>query len=526
MRRALLLAITCSLFAASRGGAEPPSFGRVTTLEMPRGRRAEAALLVDLDGDGGRDLIVAAARGGKRPGRALHVHLRRPGDVAFGPQPDLELPLLPDVVGFAVADVHADEGAEVVLFAATGAFALRWRATEERDRYAKLCDAEVLWQLPHQRKTLVLQDTVADVDGNGLADLLIPEPGGYRAVLQRDRDGVRTFDAQPLRLPDGGVDVPRGRASRRVRGEQSRRELRVSVRIGGGEAGGGEMVSVAESTPAPQLVDWNGDGRVDVLAQTTESLLVWIQAGGFRAAPDVVVPLPLEVDRRRLLDVSYAALTSDLDGDRRADYVLVAGDQDADEPRAQVALYTRAPAGEETGTPLFGERGVPSQLLIVAGVAGSPELVDVDGDGLADLVLGAVRFDALDALRAATGSTIDAELYVYLNRRGRFSKRPDMTGVIAIEARGLRRARSGNVAQLLGDVTGDGVSELLVRDDPERVRLLMVRRTREGLALVDRPLWETVVDDEADLYVSPPGDGPPELAVVSGHEVLHVRFGR
>ena len=31
---------------------------------------------------------------------------------------------------------------------------------------------------------------------------------------------------------------------------------------------------------------------------------------------------------------------------------------------------------------------------MVAGIAGLPELVDVDGDGLDDLVMGGVRFDA------------------------------------------------------------------------------------------------------------------------------------
>jgi hypothetical protein len=429
-------------------------------------------------------------------------------------------------VGFAVGDVHADAGAEIVLFASTGVFALRWRAEDERDRYAKLCDADVLWQLPHHRETHALQDSITDLDGNGLVDVLVAEPGGYRAVLQREAGGTRSFDSQVLRLPRGGAGTPRGRASRRMRGRQERNKFRVSVQMGNPADGPTEMLAVAESVPAPRLTDWNGDGRVDVLAQTTEKLLVWTQGAGFRSAPDVQIPLPLEVDRRRLYDVSYAALSSDLDGDRRADYVLVAGDQDSDEPRAQVALYTRAPPAKETERPLFGEKGRPTQLLVVAGIAGSPQLFDVDGDGLEDLVLGALRFDALDAIRAATGSTLDAELYVYRNRRGRFSKQPDLTGEVSISAKGLRRARSGDVAQLLGDVTGDRVSELLVRDDPTHIRLLMIRRVKDSLALVERPLWETVVDEDARVIATPPGEGMAELIAIDKRRILHVRFGR
>lgn len=526
MRHARRLSVLVLLAAVSHGGAQERSFGRATSLELPRGKRAEDVLLADLDGDGGRDLLVAAARGGERSGRTLRVHLRRNGEAAFGPQPDLELALLPDVVGFAVADVHADPGAEIVLFAPTGVFALRWRAEDERDRYAKLFDADVLWQLPHHRATHVLQDTLADMDGDGRVDLLVPEPGGYRVALQRESDGARVFETSELHLPDGGAAAPTGRGGRRQKGRQRRRELRIAVSVGGDGGASPDLLAVHESVPAPTRADWDGDGRLDVLAQTTDDLLVWTAAAGFPRAPDVVVPLPLEVDRRRLLDVSFAALSADMDGDRRADYVLVAGDQDSDEPRAQVALYTQAAAAKADGPPLFGERGRPSQLLVVAGIAGSPELVDVDGDGSPDLTLGAVRLDALDALRAATGSTIDAEVYVYLNRGGKLSRTPDLTAGISVAAKGLRADRRDSIVELIGDVTGDGVSELLLREDPTHLRLQMVRRTKEGLTLVDRPLWETVVDEDAEIVRTPPGDGPAEIVALTPRRLLHVRFGR
>ena len=525
--RRLALAIVSAaalLCGAPDGAAQDSSFGRVTSLDLPRGQKAESALLADIDGDGKRDLVLASSKRGKRSRRTLRIHLRRDGASAFAQDPDVEFTLLPDVVGFAVGDVHADAGAEIVLLAPNGAFALRWRATDERERYAKLCDAEVLWQLPDEHETLALPDILRDVNGDGRVDLVVPGPAGYTIAMQREIAGAREFETCVLVLPRGGAATPEGRTARRLRGSERGRKMRVEFQIGRDKDAAGTLLDVAEQVPAPQFTDWDGDGRIDLLAQNTEELLIWLQRDGFGAAPDVVVPLPLDVDRRRLLDISYAALTSDLNGDRRADYVLVAGDQDADEPRAQVAIYTRAPRGKETERPLFGTRGLPSQLLVVEGIAGAPELFDVDGDGLDDLVLGAVRFDALDALRAAAGSKIDAELYVYLNHGGTLSKRPDLLHEVPVEANGLRGARKGALARFVGDLTGDRVSEVLLREEPTRVRVLMLRKTKDGLNLFERPLWETTVDEDAQLVLTPPAEGRAELLVLGDKQVLHVRF--
>ncbi len=510
--------------------AEPEPFGRTTTIDMPKRMRVEAAELADVDGDGASDLVIAASRGGKRERRELRVHLRRSGTVAFGPEPDMTFALLPDVVAFAVGDVHADPGAEIVLFTPSGAFALRPGVATEKDRYVRLAEADFLWQLPHSRRIVAWQDGVRDLNGDGLVDLVLPESSGYTIAIQaRSATAERRFASSHLRLPDGGATTPVARGARRMRGRQRSRRVSVSLQIGSGGVRSGDLLTVNESVPAPRFIDWDGDGDLDLLAQTTAELLVWIQPRGapFRTPPDIRIALPLEVDRRRLLDVSYAAHATDLDGDGRCDYVLVAGNQTSEDPQAQVAVYRRARNEVGGARPLFGEKGLPTQLLVVAGLAGVPEFPDVDGDGLPDLVMGSLRLDALDALRAATGSTLDAELYVYRNRGGTFTKQPVLTHEVSLTAKGLRGARRNLIARFIGDATGDGVSELLMREDRERLRLLMVRRTKNALTVIERPLWETSVDDDADLVIAPGGPGaPPEILVLSARSLLHVRFGK
>src|SRR5207253_11072831 len=57
-----------------------------------------------------------------------------------------------------------------------------------------------------------------------------------------------------------------------------------------------------------------------------------------------------------------------------------------------------------------------------------------------------------------------------LNRGTTFSREPDLTFTASVKAEGLRKSRKEMLARFLGDVTGDGVRELLLRDMPERLR--------------------------------------------------------
>ena len=516
---AVLLAGAFSL--AVPAVAQERSFGRTTTLTMPRQVKLEGVTSADVNGDGRGDLVLAVARRGKRGGRELHVHHRRPtgaGGPAFGADADAVIAVHPDAVAFMLADVVDGPGDDVVLVTRTGAFAVRPQASG-RARFPRLVRTDVLWQLPHRRKLIDWSAGVVDLDGDGRDDLLLPRPDGYTVALQRTAGERRAFDVHELELPPAET-VVQGRQAARAEGRRSGRSVRLSIGVSTGESS--DLVSVEESVPAPRLRDWDGDGDLDVIAQTAAELLAWTaDGGGFAAAPRVRIPLPIEVDRRRLLDVSFAADTADVDGDRRSDYLLVVGDRESEDPRAQIALYRQKPGGGA----LFGKRGRPDQLLVVAGLAAAPRLFDVDGDRAPDLVIGAARFDLLDAVGAATGGSLDAEVYVYANRKGRLTSQPVLTVPISVPAKGLRNARKGVTTRFLGDLTGDGVSEMLVRDDPARVRVHMVRKSGERLQLVDRPLFATPVNERAELVFLGEA-GRTELVLFDDDDLLHVRFGQ
>jgi hypothetical protein len=196
--------------------------------------------------------------------------------------------------------------------------------------------------------------------------------------------------------------------------------------------------------------------------------------------------------------------TLDLDRDSRTDVVFFAQDQRADSARTQALVFRQSLAPKDE-LPLFGKDGRPAQLLVLDGFARPISIEDVDGDGLPDLVAAALRPNLIDALRAAASERIETELYVFLNRGAQgFSKRPDLTRVLSLQASGGQGEGGASpfLVDFAGDVTGDGVNDLFIRTDRDRLRVHMVRRGRDGaLTVVDTPVWELSIDPKARVVI-------------------------
>jgi hypothetical protein len=533
LRTRTIAALALSVVATDVA-ADPKPFGTVTTVQVPKQRSVEAATLADVDGDGLDDLVIATSRRGKRNDRSIEIHLRRREGDVFVLAPDFAFDVPEDVSAFAVGDVHQDPGSEIVLFSASGAYAWRPKGPDDA-KFVKLVAGSFLWQLPDPKEVFFWGGGVRDLDGDGLADIVLPEPDGWRVAMQRrSKDGVASFPiVSAPRVPDESVangTTPMG--ARKLDAKAKRKSVKIAITFGDDDENPNDthdLVDVTESAPAPQFLDWNADGRADLVAQTTHELHVWLQKedGTFPDVPDGSYELPVAADSERRLDVSYSAMVADLDGDRRADCVMLAGDKRSEDLRVQVLVYLQGRNGApDPSSPLFGAKGLPTQLLRIGGLAGSPQLADVDGDGRRDLIVAAVRVDgALDTMKLAGKGSLDAELYVYLNRGKGFSEKPDLTYDFAVKAEGLRKSRDEMTVEFVPDVTGDGVRDLLMREDAEHVRMLMTRKTKGGLTVVDQPLWEMHVDSGADVVVREnPRGGPAELLVVEDSQVLHVRF--
>lgn len=509
------------LGAAPACPIQAAELARVSTVPAPAGARVRQALLADLDADGRLDLLLVASpeEGGQR---TLYVHRGRAEAPRFAPSPDQSLALTADVVALSIGDVHADPGLEVVLWSARGVFAWRPRAQEKAGRFARLAEVDLLWQVAPDDAVLLWRAGVRDLGGDGLPDLLVPEPGGYRVFVQsRGAEGA-VFTAEPRLALDpallASTAAPRVETSDSILPGDSAGARYFDFSFGGSpgvRSSNGPLLALDAELPAPQLFDWDKDGDQDCLAQTARELLVWRLGGKAEEAP-LRIALPFEVDRGRKLDVSYAAAVAEIDGDGRADCVIFAGDKRASDVRTQVLVFTHA--GDKDGEPpLFGAAGRPAQLLVLAGFAGDPRLSDVNGDGRPDLIAGAMRPDLLETLTGG-GDTIELELDVFLNGKGRFSAKPDLAARVRVAAEAL----DGGVAvRFVADVSGDGVQDLLVRGTDE-IALHVVRPKRGGgLELLSKPVWTLALDEDDDVEVEAPG----QLLLLGEGGVKHVELG-
>ena len=492
-RIVLTLLSTGTLVAQS-----PP--GQLTTIGLASDQITERAWIGDVSGDGHNDLVIAAHEQGKSYLRHLQVHYRREGTATpFAQTPDLILALPNTVTAVGVGDVYPDPGSEIVWFGARGVYVWRPQA-EESERVVKIVDSSFLFQFPHPTRVFSWQNGIHDLDDDGLHDLVLPEKDGYRiAVQRRNATGTPGFVVSTLRIPPTQPDAQTSRpASVRGNGQAGPDQFRLPGF--GIEPPRAPLVSIAQDVPAPRTRDFDGDGDLDLIVRRGSELLVWLQGAGgeFSEQPDDEFDFPFTSEQTQL-DFSFRALLTDFDLDSLSDVVLFTKDRGTDDIRTQILFFPQA-AGD--GKRLFAE-GVPQQLLVLAGISTLPRITDVDGDGTPDLHVGSFRLDVLEQLTSAGDRTLDVDVYIYFNRSGRFSRRPDLTHKITLQGDLLNSDNNRLFGRFIGDATGDGISDLLVRDRAQRMQLFMVRKSRTNWSTVPRPVREFAIEETADIQHFP-----------------------
>lgn len=527
--RDLWLAAAITALGAAPLAAQRREFAQTTALQLPEEQRLRGVLAGDFDGDGRSDLALLAVRKGESFARTLRLHLRRDETAPFRGTPDAEIAVPDDAVAWACGDVHADPGEELVLFSATGAYALRWKASEA-ERFVALFACEFLWQLPPPRRLHLWQRGVVDLDQDGDVDLWVPEPEGYRLAFQeRDASGARFHRGARLALPAEARAVQKqGKVrSMRIGG-------RVQFRLDSSIFGAQPLLDLKTALPTPSFVDFDGDGDLDAVAQTERHVHVWVQEpAGWRAAEESasVAPVlrfdaPVAMDESRRADWFYSTRVRDLDRDGRADAVVIYGDQKAADFRSLAQIYVngrgQGAAAKTADAPLFGPKGYPDQLLAINGYLVNPRFEDVDGDGHDDFALLSLRFDLSDAMRAS--GSLDVELFLFRGRGGTFSREPDLAHRLSVKGETMRGGGGQLELRFCGDLTGDGVRELLVRDRSEHLAIYWTRARRGALEIVPQALWEQNLDEDAELeWLERPGQRA-ELAILEEGQLLHVRF--
>ena len=162
------------LLAAALLGCCGAAAQNFTAFELRRGENWDDLIAEDVNGDGLADLLYAEYRPGI--GRELLIHHQLPGGGFESEAARVEIKSEIIAVGFA--DLRPDPGKELLLYAGDGVYSLATATPGYAGNIRRLFGWELIAALPDREAVQFVRD-IADFDGDGNVDLLVPGGEGY-----------------------------------------------------------------------------------------------------------------------------------------------------------------------------------------------------------------------------------------------------------------------------------------------------------------------------------------------------------
>jgi hypothetical protein len=196
---------------------------------------------------------------------------------------------------------------------------------------------------PAETGKIISERIVVDWNGDGRHDLLLGDREGFVNLYVNEGSNESPRYGNRIRLKAGGKEI-------KVRGPS-----------------------------APCLVDWNEDGKKDLLVGDGRGYLLLFLNTGSAKAPEYAPPSRVQADYKDLDVRSKAApCVVDWNGDGRFD--LLVGSWSG-----ELFLFLNEGSG---GQPVFGKAIKLNDGKLDVGSDSSPDMVDVNGDGKKDLIVG------------------------------------------------------------------------------------------------------------------------------------------
>jgi hypothetical protein len=286
---------------------------------------------------------------------------------------------------------------------------------------------------------------VADLNGDGLSELLVPRPDGVTLLRQ---------DAQ-------GDWVSAGFLRTRARGQLLNMFRR---KVAGYDL---PMVQVVEHASG------SGGNSWQTVTAFNDGVFYVFQPDGETVSGDRAPVLQQDVQPPTAFDpkVPYdpplqLIAAEDLNGDGLLDLVFLKVKPGESEfnARTRILVFFARPGALPAG---FAFGSEPDQVYDAEGFT-LPFVVDLNGDRRPDLVLVNVEVGLWTAVKAFIARSVTADVGYYLMSDTRqYPRTPDATGKFSVKF-SLGRASHQPIA-LFGDFNGDGLPDLLLSVDKERL---------------------------------------------------------
>lgn len=448
-----------ALLAALPAGGEPsaartPSAGLEFYVQYfgVHGRRQDTATY-DFDGDGKPDILNSSIDFDVAPPeRWAAVHLLR-GD-GFSEKPDWIWALSARACALVFGDYLPGGGTEVGFVAEDGVYVYPYGKGAPAETPLKIIHSRTFFHSPPARQ-IPVWSWRQDLDGNGLDDLVLPLPDGYRVYFQTAH-GVfgRTSSLEADMAANG---------DERILAAQ-----RFAVRP---EVLPAHFTSTVE-LPRVEAVNVNDDGRVDLVTISKGALTCFLQTkeGTYLSARRHRVTMPVvtlaEEKKKDTVNLSMVKFV-DINRDGLSDLVVtkVVGTLGFwDSIKTSIVIH------RGTGRGNFE----PQEKILIDGVSIDPEFIDMDGDGALDAFTSRLRTDLVKQgvnVLIAGDLPLSYEVFQYEKSKGAYREAPVFAKQIYVTKEDLEKTGMGAVPLVFvrGDLTGDGRPDLVhVDPNPKR----------------------------------------------------------
>jgi len=421
--------------ALARAADEPARFAR----ERPVVQHELAAVLpFDLSADGRQELVVLEVE--RSPSRDVAYTLRvlHQDEAGFVPLPGATVALPRDVTLAGVGTFRGGPGLALLL---PGELAVwPWREGRFAPEAAARLAVDSLFPVPGGELKQGLT-WLADLDGDGVDELLVPRFDGV-AVIAQGADGQLRQRAL-LRIRPAALLL-----------DWFRRNL------------------LAYEVPTLAVQPADGHGWQDVVLFMDSQLWVFLlddALDGGERAPAFVLDLqpPKPFDPKLPRDPPMRLVSAqDLNGDGHFDLIVsknAPSDSQFNSRTHVLVYYGRAGTG---GAPI-GFPAEPDQVHFTEGFS-VPLVLDVNGDGRKDLVLVNVEIGFWNVIKALISRSVNAQAAFYLMPpEGRLPRDPQRLQTYEVTF-SLGRFSHQPIADF-GDLNGDGLPDLLLSENKETV---------------------------------------------------------
>ncbi len=145
-----------------------------TAFELRRAENWDDLVTEDVNGDGRADLLLVEYRPGV--GRELLIHHQQ-ADGGFAAEP-VRIEIKSEIIAIGLADLRPDPGKELLLYSGDAVYSLATGTPGYAGNIRQLFAWRLVATLPDRERVQFARD-IADLDGDGHIDLLLPGIDGY-----------------------------------------------------------------------------------------------------------------------------------------------------------------------------------------------------------------------------------------------------------------------------------------------------------------------------------------------------------